>query len=69
MTPLLRNLAIVFGLGVVASLLGRFVSGLGTTLWWTALPWVLLAVFWFLLLRGARRQRKEGPPDQQTPIP
>lgn len=42
-------LSVVFGV-VVASLLAR----LSDAWWWQALPWVLLAGFWILLLRRFR---------------
>ncbi len=59
MTRLLKNVAIILGLGVLGSLSGTYVSQLNTAWWWTALPWVLLAVFWTLLLRDACRQTKK----------
>lgn len=62
-----QRLRMAFGLtfGVLLLLLGDWLDQLSDALWWRAMPWVLLALFWTgigaALWRERRRKRQSNP--------
>jgi hypothetical protein len=49
-------MGIAFGVSVAILLSSDWLAGLSDSLWWTAVPWLLIAVLWIFIIQRIRRR-------------